>query len=77
MRLWIVFFSTKKSPQPQLSRLLPQLVQLGLGTLALCRVPGVWVLVGSVGRRKVYDLWILWTIEFSIFLGGIPEANHL
>ena len=73
MRLWIVFFSTKKSPQPQLSRLLPQLVQLGLGTLALCRVPGVWVLVGSVGRRKVYDLWILWTIEFSMFSGGIPR----
>ena len=41
MGLWIVLYKYRKSPQPQLSRLLPQLVQLGLGTLALCRVPGV------------------------------------
>ena len=59
MGLLIVLYKYRKSPQLQLSRLLPQLVQLGLGTLALCRVPGVapapgsWVIRIALNFRHV------------------------
>ncbi|CAL1162075.1 unnamed protein product [Cladocopium goreaui] len=56
-------------PLERLKRLLPQLVQLGLGTLALCRVPG--------GDRQVFHCHLLRQPEKlrELLLSGLEQSG--